>query len=357
MKVMAINSSPRVGGESKTELFLDLMLQGMKEAGAEVESVNLKGKKINNCIGCFQCWTKTPGVCVHHDDMSRELLPQWSTADVAVYASPLYNYTVTATMKAFMERCLPALQPYIEFQGDRAVHPLRHNVPDVVVFSVAGFPGMEHFAPMSHMFRHMYSTAGRSLLAEIYIPSASALESPYLVKEMRKVSDALINAGRELVRDRKVSEQTMGLINEPVTDPRHMADMANLFWKSCIEQNVTPREFTEKGLSLRPDTLESFMTLLRAGFNPEKADQAKAVLEFDFSGRVEEACHAVIENGTITVNAGPAEGPDLKLITPFETWMDIMTGRADGAALFMAGKYTVEGNGDLLMKMGEFFGN
>ena len=70
MKVLALNSSPRGGGQSKTEMMLTPLVEGMRDAGAEVEVANLREKKIKNCIGCFTCWTKTPGECVHKDDIT-----------------------------------------------------------------------------------------------------------------------------------------------------------------------------------------------------------------------------------------------------------------------------------------------
>ena len=61
MKILCLNSSPRTGGQSKTELILNPLVEGMQEAGADVEVVNLREKKIKNCIGCFPCWRKTRG--------------------------------------------------------------------------------------------------------------------------------------------------------------------------------------------------------------------------------------------------------------------------------------------------------
>ena len=46
MKILSINSSPRTGGQSKTELMLNHLVKGMQEAGAEVEVVNLREKKL-----------------------------------------------------------------------------------------------------------------------------------------------------------------------------------------------------------------------------------------------------------------------------------------------------------------------
>jgi len=112
MKVLALNASPRTDGMSKTRLMLDALTEGMRDAGAEVDVVNLREKKISTCRGCMCCWTKTPGVCVLKDDMTMDLYPRWLDSDLAVYAFPLYHFTLNADMKAFVERTLPAIQPF-----------------------------------------------------------------------------------------------------------------------------------------------------------------------------------------------------------------------------------------------------
>ena len=99
MKIFAINSSPRSRGQSKTDLMLNQLVEGMRDAGARVEVVNLREKNIKNCIGCYTCWTKTPGKCLHKDDMTHELYQKWQESDLVVYATPLYNYAVNATLK------------------------------------------------------------------------------------------------------------------------------------------------------------------------------------------------------------------------------------------------------------------
>lgn len=355
MKILALNSSPRGEGESKTELMLKHLVRGMQEAGAQVEVVHLRKKTVKNCIGCFTCWTKTPGVCVHNDDMSNQLFPQWLESDLVIYATPLYNYTINATMKAFVERTLPFLQPFIEQREGRATHPLRHQPPKAVFLSVAGFPEDVVFDLLSSWVNFVYGRHGL-LVAEIYRPAAEMIAEEAFKEKWNDVLEATAHAGQELVESMKISPETLARIKQPVTDLQSFAQIANLVWKTCIEKGITPKEMRKKGMIPRPDSIEAFMKITELGFNPEGAGDTRAVICFRFSGEVEGACHFRIEDGTIAFKSGSAEKPDLTIDAPFQVWMDIMTGEADGQQMFMEQKYRAEGDLSLLMRMKELFG-
>lgn len=355
MKILALNSSPRGEGESKTELMLTHLVNGMQEAGAQVEVVDLRKKTVKNCIGCYTCWTKTPGVCVHNDDMSNELFPGWLESDLVIYATPLYNYTVNATMKAFMERTLPFLQPFIAQKEGRATHPLRHQPPKAVLLSVAGFPEDEVFNLLSSWVNFVYGRHGL-LVAEIYRPAAEMMAGIGFKERRNEILEATVQAGRELVESKKISPETLARIKQPVTDFQSLAQIANLMWKTCIEKGITPKEMKKKGIIPRPDSIETFMKITELGFNPERAGDTKAIICFRFSGEVEGACHFRIEDGTITSKSGGADKPDLTIDAPFQVWMDITTGEADGQQMFMEQKYQAEGDLSLLMRMKELFG-
>lgn len=58
----------------------------------------------------------------------------------------------------------------------------------------------------------------------------------------------------------------------------------------------------------------------------------------------------------MVVVTGRADNPDLTIASPFEAWMDILAGKADGQQMFVEQKYTVDGDVSLLMRMNEFFG-
>lgn len=348
MKILSINSSPRTGGQSKTELMLNHLVKGMQEAGAEVEVVNLCEKKIKNCIGCFTCWTKTPGKCVHKDDMTKELFSKWLKSDIVVYATPLYHYTVNAEMKRFIERTLPLLEPFFERRDNRTVHPWRKTPPDAVVLSVAGFIEMSVFDQLSSYVNFLFGRHGR-LLAEIYRPAAENLSR--IVGKKEDVFEATNLAGRELVESRKVSNETLNRIQQPIIDFHTFAQIGNLYWKTCIAEGVTPKEFGEKNMVPRPDSIENFMILFPFGLNSEAVGARKVILQFNFSDDVTGSCWFMIQKDNISAEEGSKENPDITIETPFELWMDIMTGKADGQQMFMDQKYKVDGDLSLMIQL------
>jgi multimeric flavodoxin WrbA len=98
-KVLIISSSPRRGGNSDT--LCDQFLKGAQEAGHNAEKIFLKDKKINYCTGCGVCFDKKK--CSQKDDMA-EILEKMIAADVIVFATPVYFYTMCGQMKTFIDR-------------------------------------------------------------------------------------------------------------------------------------------------------------------------------------------------------------------------------------------------------------
>jgi multimeric flavodoxin WrbA/putative sterol carrier protein len=351
MKILAINSSPRTGGGSKTELMLNHLLEGMRDAGADVDIVNLREKTIKNCIGCFSCWTKTPGRCIQKDDMSKELFPKWLESDMVVYATPIYFHTMNSSMAAFRERTLPAIQPFFEKTDDgKTFHPLRHKIPMAVWLSVCGLPDESEFEQLSYYLNRTLHK-DENLAAEIYRSGAETLTHPFFKKQASEIFDATRQGGRELVESGKVLPVTMERIKQPLADFEFYSMMGNLFWKTCIAEKVTPKEFEKKHMIPRPDSIESFMALFPVGINSGAAGDRKVVMQFDFSGEIIGSCCFIIENGSVNSKKETYEHPDITIKTPFSLWMDIMTRKADGQQMFMEQKYTVTGDIGLMIEL------
>jgi multimeric flavodoxin WrbA len=329
---------------------LNHLVEGMREAGAEVEVINLREKKIKNCTGCFTCWTKTPGTCIQEDDMTNEIFPKLLASDLVVCASPLYFHFINGAMSTFIERTLPAAQPFFERSAGKTGHPLRNKVPASVILSVCGFPEESEFDALSE-FLHRTRHKDVTIVAEIYRAAAESLTNPFLKDKADDVLDATKLAGRELVEGMKILPETMERIRQPLVDPEVFSELGNIFWKTCIAEGVTPKEFREKKMVPRPDSIESFMLLFPYGLNSETAGNRKIILQFDFSGEVADSCYFIIEKENVSAEEGSKENPDITIETPFELWMDIMTGKADGQQMFMDQKYKVDGDLSLMIQL------
>ena len=105
MKVLAISSSPRRGGNS--DVLCDEFLKGAAENGHETRKIRLAEKKIAPCSACYGCAENH--ICVRRDDMD-EILAALREADVIVLASPVYFYSVCAQMKTMIDRFLADYQ-------------------------------------------------------------------------------------------------------------------------------------------------------------------------------------------------------------------------------------------------------
>lgn len=99
MKVLGIYGSPRKGGN--TDQLLDRALEGALSAGAEVKRLYVRDLKMCGCIECGGC-DKT-GKCVVEDDM-QSVYPLLEEADVIFLASPIFFYSLTAQVKALIDR-------------------------------------------------------------------------------------------------------------------------------------------------------------------------------------------------------------------------------------------------------------
>lgn len=230
MKVLAINGSPK-GQLGNTEVLLSPFLKGCIEAGAEVETVYIKDMEIKHCIGCFTCWTKTPGKCVHKDDMG-QMLNKISEADIMVYATPLYYYTVTGLMKDFMDRMLPLCNKEIIKVGETYQHPKRveRKIPQKhVLISNCGFPGQYNFSGLLETFKVMTkgNLAGAILCGQGGI--LSSVNKSDMLKEMyEEFFSAIKNAGKEIVQLGCIASETQAIIDKNVIDPEIYVKNANI---------------------------------------------------------------------------------------------------------------------------------
>lgn len=99
MNIVVLMGSPNQNGS--THLLADCFRQGAEAAGHTVEIVDIAHKKISPCTGCICCGYEGP--CVQTDEVG-EIREKILSADMMVFATPLYYYGMSAQLKTVIDR-------------------------------------------------------------------------------------------------------------------------------------------------------------------------------------------------------------------------------------------------------------
>lgn len=102
MKALAINGSPRKGGN--TEILLRKILEPLAAAGHKTDYVQVGGTRIRGCTACGACGRLKNKRCVIEDDIFNLAFAKMLDADAIVIGSPVYFADVTAETKALIDR-------------------------------------------------------------------------------------------------------------------------------------------------------------------------------------------------------------------------------------------------------------
>lgn len=110
------------------KLILSDRTLALPECGSDVEWIDLSQLDITNCVGCFGCWTKTPGKCVIRDDAVR-VYPRIAESSQVMYISRIRYGGYDTPMKTMLERAIPIQQAFIRLVEGETHHVQRRVVP------------------------------------------------------------------------------------------------------------------------------------------------------------------------------------------------------------------------------------
>ena len=228
MKIIAIDGSPN-GERGNTALLLERFVAGAMEAGGEVERVAPYKMRIEPCCSRMVCWYRTPGVCIHHDDMT-DLVDRMAAADVWVLSTPVHLGGMSEGMVRLMERTVMLLSPMFEVKDGRTGHVSSPYASDksVVLISTSGFYEDAAFTSLVAQVEDMSRSHHRRLAGVLLRPHGLALrfmQSNGL--DVGGVLDAARRAGTELVRDGSVREETLKAVRQPLLERDDFVRMMN----------------------------------------------------------------------------------------------------------------------------------
>ena len=99
MKIVVLQGSPNINGS--TAILAEEFARGARQAGHEVVRIDVGRAGVAPCTGCVRCGYEGP--CIQHDGMDG-IRTQILSADMVVFATPLYYYGMSAQLKIVIDR-------------------------------------------------------------------------------------------------------------------------------------------------------------------------------------------------------------------------------------------------------------
>lgn len=358
MKVLVINGSPK-GNKSNTMQLTNAFLQGMQRAAScEIETVAVCQKNIRDCMGCFGCWTKTPGKCVIPDDME-PILAAYLEADIVVWSFPLYYYGMPSRVKALMDRLLPLNLPYMQVgdDGKSCGHPSRYDMSGkrYALLSTCGFYQRENnYDALKRQFEILY---GRNDLVKILCPEGELFAQPQLKARCGEYLKSVEQAGYEWMYSGRISDGTNEKLEQLLYPAEVFVEMADASWD--IAEPAGKGGFADKreeAGSVPAGKAAKLMRQMAALYNPE-AYGKDLTLEFCFTD-LDETYQLSAKDGKCRMRTKEDgfEKYTTRIETPYDLWMDISMGKVNGAQAMMEQKYKTLGNFDVMLCMDKMFG-
>ena len=368
MKVLALNGSPRVKASS-TYHMLKPLLEGMEMAGAETEIIHIRKLNLEACIGCYTCWTRTPGECVHRDkDHMTAALESYKKADLIIFGTPLYHFTMSGMMKNFIDRTLPLHEPWLiphKFVPGMTGHPERYkHHRKALLVSPCGFPEFENFDALVYTFKFMAKMENIHYIGEILRPGGEPLSHRELQGLFTNYYDLLRKAGTEIIREGRIPEETQDELRKDLFPGGKEAfySLAEGHWTRQMDRFKVPVEKrgsigakTSPKIDMNLFNCRDTVAGMPSIFNADAADGLNADIQFLVSGEEPGTYYLHISAGVCSFHEGKSVSPSLTIKTPSEIWLAISRGELDGQSAFMEEKYTAEGDFTLLMRMDSLF--
>ena len=125
MKITIFNGNPD-GGNDVFDNYLKRLSDALELREHTVTTLTLREMDIRYCIGCFDCWLKTPGECIVAD-ASQDVCRQFIASDLVLFASPLIMGFTSALLKKAHDKLVPLIHPYIGIYHDECHHMPRYE--------------------------------------------------------------------------------------------------------------------------------------------------------------------------------------------------------------------------------------
>ncbi|MFN8465630.1 MAG: NAD(P)H-dependent oxidoreductase [Caldilineaceae bacterium] len=129
-----------LGGAVATEAARQAVTELLEARGWTVDAIGLAEQKLAYCLGCFECWTKTPGIC-RIDDDGREVTAAMLASDMVMYLSPVTFGGYSSALKKALDRSICLVSPFFTRIDGEVHHQARYaHYPSVLGIGVLAAP-------------------------------------------------------------------------------------------------------------------------------------------------------------------------------------------------------------------------
>jgi len=216
-KAVVVNGSPRME-KGNTAMVLAPFIQGMKDAGCDVELFYAGKLKIQPCgCGTMYCWSEKPGECCINDDMEL-LYPKLKEADILVFATPVY-IPLPGDMQNIINRLCPFLDPLLKIRDGRTRIRFHKDVKikKIALVSVCGWWEKENMNTVLQIVKEFAAIASVEFVGAVLRPHAFLLKKKgELTNQGKEILDTVHKAGGELIKDGSMKKETLDIISRPL---------------------------------------------------------------------------------------------------------------------------------------------
>lgn len=356
-RVALVRGNPRK--EGFTQRCADLILTGLREVGAEVVEIDLAEQEILTCLGCYHCWLAAPGRCVHEDAMATHL-EVLRRSDVWVMTTPIYFFSMSALLKAFLERLFPLAQPgLVESAAGRLRNRTRYSEgwqgKTMVTLMVGALRDPGLFRPVCETFELIADTLALEIGGQLVRPESYLMD--YLLSKpvtLQRVRAALVEAGREIGRTGRVSKATGRTVSLPISaDESYFRTYSNIYWSKAVAMGEVAMDPAEVEARVATDVEILLREMVRT-FNPKVAGRLRARLQFELS-HPDSSYQVRIAEGECRLEAGCCPEPDLVIRCDVSTWVRIFTRVEDVREALRSRKLVLEGDKALFGRLERLF--
>ena len=124
-RITILNGNPN-GDNATFDGYLERLSGVLISEGQDVNLLVLRDMDLKYCIGCFDCWVKTPGLCVT-DDEGRAVCRAYINSDFVLWASPVIMGFYSALLKKVTDKFTGLVMPYAVFVDGLSRHMARYD--------------------------------------------------------------------------------------------------------------------------------------------------------------------------------------------------------------------------------------